>query len=304
MAARGGNHCGGHVTLKECYRILKLKESASVDEVKSAYRKRAFELHPDLHPDNPDAARQFQQLNEAYVLLTRTGGGADEGFRTKARQTYDKAKKGFDASQGSQPGSSAGNASGNTSGNTSGSGGNSQEQKSRASEAYSKASSQKNGGSAGGARFTSSRQQVRQEEVLNDILKDPFARRVFEDIYSQIRRDSGRQVGIPKKRKLSFEWGDSKLSFDMTHGLAAGVKGWMRKQMDDEQTIHLQPQSLAPGARVRITLSQGMNEEPRQIEITLPPDFVVGRPIRLKGLGRKIGPWTGDLYLRILAKVS
>ncbi|MFV0349737.1 MAG: J domain-containing protein [Halodesulfovibrio sp.] len=298
------------MTLKECYRILKLKENASVDEVKSAYRKRAFELHPDLHPDNPDAARQFQQLNEAYVLLTRTGSGADEGFRTKAQQTYDKAKKGFDASQASQDsqsgpsGTSSGTTSGTASGTASGTGGSSQEQKSRASDAYSKASSQKTGGSAGGARFTSSRQQVRQEDVLNDILKDPFARRVFEDIYSQIRRDSGKQVGIPKKRKLSFEWGDSKLSFDMTHGLAAGVKGWMRKQMDDEQTIHLQPQSLAPGARVRITLSQGMNEEPRQIEITLPPDFVVGRPIRLKGLGRKIGPWTGDLYLRILAKVS
>jgi molecular chaperone DnaJ len=41
---------------------------------------------------------------------------------------------------------------------------------------------------------------------------------------------------------------------------------------------------------------------PRTVEITLPPDFVVGRPIRLKGLGRKLGPFTGDLYLRILAK--
>ncbi|UZP67464.1 J domain-containing protein [Desulfovibrio mangrovi] len=281
------------MTLKECYRILKLKEGASVDDVKSAYRKRAFELHPDLHPDKPDAARQFQLLNEAYVMLTRTGS-TEEGFRTQAEQAYAKAKKGFDASQSSQ--SSQSSQAGQSAQS-------SQEQRTRASEAYSKTQSQKAGGSATGARYTSSRQQVRQEDVLNDILKDPFARRVFEDIYSQIRRETGK-APLPRKRKLSFEWGDSKLSFDMTHGLAAGVKGWMRKQMDDEQTIHLPPQSLVPGARVRITLSQGMNEEPRQIEITLPSDFVVGRPIRLKGLGRKIGPWVGDLYLRILAKLS
>lgn len=280
------------MTLQECYRILKLKEGVSVDEVKSAYRKRAFELHPDLHPDKKDAARQFQLLNEAYVMLTRNTN-TDEGARSQAKSAYEKAKKGFDASQSAQS-----NAGASGAGSESGA----SEQKAKASEAYARTQSQKTSPGTGGARFTAS-SHVRQEDVLNDILKDPFARRVFEDIYSQVRRDSGKSVGVPRKRKLSFEWGDSKLSFDMTHGLASGVKGWMRKQMNDEQTIYLPPQSLVPGARVRISLSQGMNGEPRQIEITLPQDFVVGRPIRLKGLGRKIGPWTGDLFLRVLAKI-
>lgn len=281
------------MTLQECYTILKIAPGAGVDEIKSAYRKRAFELHPDLHPGKKDAARLFQQLNEAYVLLTKNADTA-EGTREQAQNAYQKAKKGFDASQSSQSGQSGQSEKSGPSA--------SQEQKSRASDAYARAQSAKAQGGSGGARF-SARQQVRQEDVLNDILKDPFARRVFEDIYSQVRRDSGASAPARKKRKLSFEWGESKLSFDMTHGLASGVKGWMRKQMDDEQTIHMPPQNLVPGARLRITLSQGLNDETRQIEITLPKDFVVGRPIRLKGLGRKLGPWTGDLYLRLLARI-
>lgn len=265
------------MTLKECYSILQVAEGASLDEVKKAYRKRAFELHPDLHPDQPDAAKRFQRLNEAYVLLTKNPSGASqassgassasssaetEGARERAKQAYNKAKKTFSQS--------------------------------------SKASSQK---TSTGANRKDTQYHQKQEEVLHDILKDPFARRVFEDIYSQIRSDGGNSVATPKKRKLSFEWGDSKLSFDVTHGVTHGVKGWFRKQLDDEQTIRLPAQKLAPGVRVRIHISQGLSEEKRQIEITLPNDFVVGRPIRLKGLGKKLGPWTGDLYLRILAKI-
>lgn len=287
------------MTLQECYRILKLDDGAGVDAIKSAYRRRAFELHPDLHPHNPDAARQFQLLNEAYVLLTKSAGPESEA-RSQASSAYEKAKKGFDSSQARQKNGAAGAENG-TAGADTGAGGTETEQarRAQASEAYARTQARK--GAPGGARRTAS--EYRQEDVLNDILKDPFARRVFEDIYSQIRREGGKPSPLPKKRRLSFEWGESKLSFDMTHGVVAGVKGWLRKQMDDEQTIYVPPQNLLPGARVRISLSQGMRDEPRQIEITLPPDFVVGRPIRLKGLGRKIGPWTGDLFLRVLAKV-
>ena len=60
------------MTLKECYRILGLPKTADLDEIKKAYRSLAFELHPDLNPGKPDASRHFQEVNEAYVLLTRT----------------------------------------------------------------------------------------------------------------------------------------------------------------------------------------------------------------------------------------
>ena len=58
------------ISLLECYEILKIAKDATLDDVKHAYRLRAFELHPDLNPDDPLAGKKFQQLNEAYVALS------------------------------------------------------------------------------------------------------------------------------------------------------------------------------------------------------------------------------------------
>ncbi len=46
-------------------------------------------------------------------------------------------------------------------------------------------------------------------------------------------------------------------------------------------------------------IRQGLSEDLRTVEITLPPDFTIGKPVRLKGLGKRVGPWQGDLYLTI-----
>ena len=59
------------LSLKECYAMLGVEPGADLDAVKHAYRKRAFELHPDLNPGD-GASRDFQKLNEAYVTLLRT----------------------------------------------------------------------------------------------------------------------------------------------------------------------------------------------------------------------------------------
>ena len=48
------------------YKVLDLPRSASQDEVKKAYRRKAKEYHPDRHPDDPDAGRKMNEINEAY----------------------------------------------------------------------------------------------------------------------------------------------------------------------------------------------------------------------------------------------
>lgn len=48
------------------YRVLDLPSTASEDEVKKAYRRKAKEYHPDMHPDDPDAGRKMNEINEAY----------------------------------------------------------------------------------------------------------------------------------------------------------------------------------------------------------------------------------------------
>lgn len=51
------------------YALLGVSEAASAAEIKTAFRQRAKELHPDRN-SSPDAVRQFQQVNEAYEVLS------------------------------------------------------------------------------------------------------------------------------------------------------------------------------------------------------------------------------------------
>ena len=53
------------------YDILGLDKSASTTEIKSAYKKKALEWHPDRHKDNKEEAeKRFKEINEAYQILS------------------------------------------------------------------------------------------------------------------------------------------------------------------------------------------------------------------------------------------
>lgn len=54
---------------KDYYDILGVSKSASQDDIKSAYRKLAKLYHPDLHPNDPECAQKFKEINEAYEVL-------------------------------------------------------------------------------------------------------------------------------------------------------------------------------------------------------------------------------------------
>jgi DnaJ-class molecular chaperone len=70
---RRGGACGGQeqnrmsCMRKNYYLILRLAPEATMDQIRSAYRRRALELHPDLSGIESD---QFLELQEAYDVLS------------------------------------------------------------------------------------------------------------------------------------------------------------------------------------------------------------------------------------------
>lgn len=52
------------------YKILGLDKNATQDQIKSTYRKLARKHHPDLNPNDKEANKKFQQINEANEVLS------------------------------------------------------------------------------------------------------------------------------------------------------------------------------------------------------------------------------------------
>jgi curved DNA-binding protein CbpA len=55
---------------RDLYEIIGVRKDSTPEEIKSAYKKKAVELHPDKNPDDPEAANKFAELSNAYEVLS------------------------------------------------------------------------------------------------------------------------------------------------------------------------------------------------------------------------------------------
>lgn len=55
---------------RDYYEVLGVDKSVSDDDLKKAYRKAAKKYHPDLHPGDAEAEKNFKEVNEAYEVLS------------------------------------------------------------------------------------------------------------------------------------------------------------------------------------------------------------------------------------------
>ena len=76
------------MSTKDYYQILGVAADADSQQIKAAYRKLAFQYHPDRTGNDADSARQMKDVNEAYAVLSDPG----------KRQNYDSYKQEFGSS--------------------------------------------------------------------------------------------------------------------------------------------------------------------------------------------------------------
>ena len=87
------------------YKVLGIPHGAAEDEIKKAYRKKAKEYHPDLHPNDPEANRKMNEVNEAYDMLMNPEKYAGRNAQQQSqRQQYDPYHRGGSQSNGGYQG--------------------------------------------------------------------------------------------------------------------------------------------------------------------------------------------------------
>jgi len=99
------------MTFVDYYKILGILNTATSKEIKTAYRKLAREFHPDLNPNDRDAKKNFQEINEANEVLSdpekrkkydqyaKDWQHANEFEQARQQQSSDSQRSGYSGGQ-------------------------------------------------------------------------------------------------------------------------------------------------------------------------------------------------------------
>ena len=276
--------------MKDYYHILGVPEDVSSEEIKGAFRRLAFEHHPDKNPGNErQAEERFKEINEAYSVL------GDEGKRREydaykkspfAGAGYGRDFRGFQYSQEDIFRNAFSNRA--------------------AFEDLNRMFSQ------AGLRF--------DEDFLNRVFfggrggvrfqfyRTPAgARRSYYRTGARPSRPSGEPyfsahaASSPVVKKPTFvermmgkavrKLGKYAVKKSLGIDLDLPLRG-----DDIEKEIRITPEEAVGGCVKQVRYKQG--KEKKTIEVTIPSGIASGTRIRIAGMGKE-GREPGDLYLRI-----
>jgi DnaJ-class molecular chaperone len=89
---------------RDFYEVLGVRRDADQDAIKHAFRSQSRALHPDVSTD-PDAPRRFQEVSEAYTVLSRPESrrlydrfgwrGRGRGFERRRARVYASNRRGL-----------------------------------------------------------------------------------------------------------------------------------------------------------------------------------------------------------------
>ncbi|MFC1917989.1 DnaJ domain-containing protein [Chloroflexota bacterium] len=255
--------------MKDYYRILGVVENAGQKEIKQAFRKLAFQHHPDTNPDRgKEAEEKFKEINEAYCIL---------GDESKRKQ-YDLARKGgfagYPYSQQDIFRSSFTN-----------------------SNVYDELSRMF---SQGGLRFdTDFLNQVffTGRGIMFQFFNSPGTGSQFQN-YERQAGFQASPASVYKPNWLERQLG--KIATKMTGFLVRRVFGVPRVSggnLDYHTDIEVTNAEADAGTEKEFTYQR--NEQSKKLMVKIPAKVKSGTKIRLKGMGMVSGGRSGDLYLRV-----
>jgi DnaJ-class molecular chaperone len=269
--------------MKEYYRILGVPDSASDEDLRKAFRKLAFQFHPDKNIGHEkEAEEKFKDINEAYGVLSD---------QAKRRQ-YDLAQKGGVAGAGfgsPQPGFQY-----------------SQQDIFRDTFTNRATLDDLNRMFAqAGLRF--------DPEFLNRVFFGannmifrvyPFGSGEAQSNHfpNGVNPRPGQSRVAPVGRKPGFV---DRLAARATMKLSAFVMKKLfgipyaapQPDLDQYQELEISPGEAAAGGEKAFRYQTG--QKTRKLMVRIPPGIQNGTQIRLKGMGKRHGKKNGDLYLRV-----
>ncbi len=274
--------------MNDYYEVLGVGENAGTDEIKAAFRKLAFEHHPDRNPgDEKQAEEKFKEINEAYTIL------CDE----RRRREYDAYRSGRFAGTGFN--------------RSSGGFGQSQEDIFRSAfdngamfEELSRMFAQM------GLRFDddfrkqtffSGRPVHFQFYSTSDGLRRNYhsggSNRRYDEAQSSIgSRPIARKPNFAERMMGKAIGKMSKYVLKKAFGIDLDLPA---KGEDIHKDLKISSKEAAKGCAKRISYKRG--KEKKAIEVTVPPGISSGKKIVLRGMGEE-GIEAGDLYLNIVVK--
>ncbi len=259
---------------RDYYDVLGVGKTASNDDMKKAYRKKAMEYHPDKNQGNKEAEKKFKELNEAYDVLK------DE----QKRAAYDRF--GHAAFEGGMGG--MGGARGGTQGFDPGA----------FSDIFEEMFGDFMGGMrGGGGGRRDSAQRGSDLRVVHEVSLEQAFRgaKATVNLSSNVECDTCRGTGAQS--------GTGVETCDMCHG-----RGAVRTQSGFFTVERACPRCQGQGKIIKNPCKscggEGRKRKGRSLEINIPAGVDDGTRIRIAGEGEaglRGGP-AGDLYVEISVK--
>jgi len=259
---------------KEYYQILEVEKEASPQRIKEAYRRLAFQYHPDKNKENPSAVEKMKEINEAYAVLSDPKKRRD--YDTIREQYgpygYDRFKQRYseqDIFRGSDI-----NQIFEEMARSFGFRGFEEVFKESYGRGYHTFEFQRPGVSGRGFIFFGSD---------------------FGSRHDSIPRSQQQGIPLPTEIFPGVLGGSIKYLLKKTFGLREPERG-----KDLEDTIYLDPGQAREGAKGKYL----HRKRSRELMITVPPGMKEGQKLRLKGMGAPgtNGAEPGDLYLKVKIK--